>query len=83
MRKYYFTKDGAFVEISEAEFLEVMGDEVFRPYATKILREKITIEDVPEEYREAVATIVSKRIEKRDNLKISPAELASMLQEVM
>ena len=83
MRKFYLGEGKSFKEVTEAEYLDVVGDETIRPYATQVLRGTITIEDIPEEHRETVASIVAKRNERRDTRTVSSAELASMLQEVM
>lgn len=64
MKHYYITDPSAekgFVEVSEEEFRAVVGDETTRPYANKVYRGEITIEEVPEELREAVQAVVEEK----------------------
>jgi hypothetical protein len=64
MTRYYlfnFNNENGFDEVTQAEFFAFAGDETHRPYADKVYSGKILIEDVPEEYRATVATIVANR----------------------
>lgn len=67
MKHYYITNpnlEKGFEEITEAEWNGLFGDENTRPYISKVYKEEITIEDVPEEHREAVSNCVANRIAK-------------------
>lgn len=65
MTRYYIvdpTAPKGFVELSEDEWLALMGDDTTRPYASQLYRCDITIEDVPEELRETVQAVVNNKI---------------------
>lgn len=68
MSKHYYitdpTAEKGFVEVTEAEFTALIGDETTRPYASKVYRGEMTIEEVPEDVRESVATVVAARVER-------------------
>lgn len=63
--RYYIsdpTAERGFVELTETEWFALMGDETTRPYAGKVYRGKMAIEDVPEDVREAVAAVVAEKV---------------------
>lgn len=65
MTRYYITEPTAergFVELTETEWFALIGDDTTRPYAGKLYRGEITIEEVPEDLREAVQSVVDTRI---------------------
>lgn len=65
MTRYYITDPTAergFVELTETEWFALMGDNTTRPYATQVYRGEITINEVPEELRETVQSIVDTKI---------------------
>lgn len=66
MTRYYISvnNDKGFEEISEAEFVSLFGDETTRPYAGKVYKGTLSIEEVPEELREAVQAVVNTKIER-------------------
>lgn len=66
MTHYYISanNDKGFEEITETEWLAIIGDDTTRPYAYKVYRGEITIEEVPEDLRETVSTIVANQISK-------------------
>lgn len=68
MSKHYYIADSTqprgFVEVSESEFLAVVGDDTTRPYAGKVYRGEMPIEEVPEDVREAVAAVVAAKVER-------------------
>lgn len=68
MSKHYYIADSAqprgFMEVSESEFLAVVGDDTTRPYAGKVYRGEMPIEEVPEDVREAVAAVVAAKTER-------------------
>lgn len=57
MKHYYIadnTQPKGFIEVTETEFYALVGTEETRPYASKVYRGEISIEEVPEDLREAV-----------------------------
>ena len=67
MTRYYIADNTAprgFVELTESEWLALMGTEETRPYANKVYRGEMTIEEVPEELREAVAAVVAAKVDR-------------------
>lgn len=65
MIKYYAIGsglDGGLTELTESEWLALTGDDTIRPYAGRVYREEITIEDVPEDIREAVQAVVDTKV---------------------
>lgn len=65
MTRYYIndpTAPKGFVELTEEEWLAIIGDETTRPYAYQVYRGEITIEDVPEDLRETVQSVVDNKI---------------------
>lgn len=65
MTRYYITDPTAergFVELTETEWFALIGDDTTRPYAGKLYRGEITIEEVPEDLCEAVQSVVDTRI---------------------
>lgn len=59
MKRYYIQN----TEVNEEEWNAIIGDEIHAPYVRQVRHKEITIDDVPEEYREKVAEIVAKRNE--------------------
>lgn len=68
MNKHYYIADNTqprgFVEVSESEFIALVGDDTTRPYAGKVYSGVMSIDEVPEELREAVAAVVANRTER-------------------
>ena len=65
MGKYYLLNKNApcgFEEITEEEYLAVVGFPPVKDYAAKVYRGKMSIEDVPEEHREATQAVVDAKI---------------------
>lgn len=65
MKRYYIadkTQPKGFVELTEAEFVAIVGDDITRPYANKMYCGVMTIDEVPEECRKAVSAIVQNKI---------------------
>ena len=63
--KYYIADESqakGFLEISEAEYKALFGDDVTRPYVQAVYRGDIVIDDVPGEHQEAVQTIVANKV---------------------
>lgn len=87
--RYYISSPNSekgFEEITEAEFLGLIGEGDNRTYATRVYRGTMLIDDVPEENRETVTTIVANKIAKwggYDEQAITPDELADMIKEAL
>lgn len=68
MSKHYYIADSAqprgFVEVSEEEFTAVIGDDTTRQYAGKVYSGVMSIDEVPEDLRAAVAAVVAARTER-------------------
>ncbi len=68
MDKHYYIFDRSqprgFVEITETEFLALTGDDITRPYANKVYRGEMSIDDVPEDLRESTAAVVAAKTER-------------------
>ena len=65
MKHYYITdltQPKGFVEVTEAEWNAIIGTDETRPYASKVYRGEMTIEEVPEELREEVQAVVNNKI---------------------
>lgn len=62
--RYYIATNNekGFEEITETEFNKLFGIGEARKFSAKVYRGYITIEEVPEELRETVQTIVNNRI---------------------
>lgn len=88
MKRYYISANNekGLEELTENEFFAIMGDDTHRPYANKVYCETMTIDEVPEEYRTTVESIVANKIAKwglyRDR-EISPSELENILKGVI
>lgn len=83
--RYYISDPTApkgFVELTESEWVALMGDETTQPYAAQVYCGKITIEDVPEELREAVLAVVDNKVARwgmYSEREISPNEALTIL----
>ena len=65
MAHYYIadnTQPKGFVEVTEAEFYALIGTEETRPYANRVYRGELSIDEVPEELRAEVQTVVDTKI---------------------
>lgn len=65
MKHYFLLNRNAprgFEEITEEEYLAVVGEPPVKEYATKVYRGEMTIEDIPEEHREATQDVVDAKI---------------------
>lgn len=61
MKHYYIadkTQPKGFLEITEAQWVIIMGTEEVRPYANKVYCGEMSIDDVPEEIREETQAVV-------------------------
>ena len=67
MKHYYISSSIAekgFIEVTETEYHTLRGGDTVHPYASRVYRGEMTIEEVPEELREEVQTVVDRRIER-------------------
>lgn len=89
MKHYYISNPEAekgFEEITEEEWNNLIGEEPYRTYATKLYRGSITIDEVPEDYKENVQNIVNNKISKwglYSERNITSSELQDMIEEVL
>lgn len=63
--RYYVTDSTApkgFAELTYEEWLALMGDETTMPYATKVYRGEMAIDDVPAELQETVQAVVDTKV---------------------
>ena len=77
MGKYYLLNKNAplgFEEITEEEYLAVVGLPPVKDYAFKVYRWKMSIEDVPEEHREATQAVVDAKIARLGSYQIPDAQ---------
>lgn len=77
MGKYYLLNKNAplgFEEITEEEYLSVVGLPPVKDYAAKVYRGKMSIEDVPEEHREATQAVVDAKIARLGSYQIPDAQ---------
>lgn len=64
-KKYYLFNRNApqgVEEVTEDEYLSIIGLPPVKDYAFKVYHEQMSIEDVPEEHREATQAIVDAKI---------------------
>lgn len=65
MKHYYLINKNAprgFDELTEKEYIAVVGLPPVKEYANKVYRGKMSIEDVPEEHRVATQSVVDARV---------------------
>lgn len=89
MKHYYITdpsSDKGFIEVSETEFTAIVGTEETRPYASKVYRGELSIDEVPEDLQTQVQAVVDAKIARwgeYDKQEIHASELKSMIEEVV
>ena len=67
MTRYYISDKVApkgFVELTYEEWLALHGTDEAAPYASKVYRGEITLDDVPEDIREEVEAVVQTKIDR-------------------
>ena len=77
MKHYYFINKNAprgFEEVTEEEYLAVVGLSPVREYAEKVYRGEMSIEDVPEEHREQTKAVVDAKIARLGAYQIPDAQ---------
>lgn len=89
MKHYYVSNPNAekgFDEVTEQEFYALIGDDEIRPYAGKVYKNELMLEEVPEAIRENVETVVKNRIARwgeYEQQEISSQELKQMIEGVV
>ena len=89
MKHYYLSDpsaDKGFVEVTETEFNAIVGTEETRPYANQVYRGELSINEVPEDLREAVQAVVDAKITRwgeYNKQEVSSEELKSLVEEVL
>lgn len=82
MKKYYLLNRNAplgFEEITEEEYLAVVGLPPVKDYALKVYRGKMSIDDVPEEHREATQSVVDAKIARLGVYQIPDVEALNII----
>lgn len=89
MKHYYIINpnfNSGLIEVTESEFYSIIGDEEHRDYASKVYKGIMSIDEVPEENRATVESIVAARINKfgeYNSQPISNEEFMNMIEEVL
>ena len=89
MEHYYIMNSKAkngFDEVTEEEYISLIGDDSIKSYTSKVYKGTISIDDVPEELRSKVEEVVANRVARYGNYEdseISSAELKNMIEEVL
>lgn len=89
MKHYYISNPSlprGFEEVTESEFHAFVGDESTRPYAGKVYRGELSIEEVPEEFRDAVQSVVDAKIARLGvyvEQDVPANELKTMIEEAL
>lgn len=79
------TAEKGFIEISESEALSLFGDEDIQIYVSKVYRGKMSIDEVPEGFKDRVAQTVANRVERfgeYETDEISADELGNAIKEI-
>ena len=77
MKKYYLLNRNStigFEEITEEEYLAVVGLPPVKDYAFKVYRGQMSIDDVPEEHREQTQAVVDAKIARLGAYQIPDAQ---------
>lgn len=82
MGKYYLLNRNAplgFEEVTEEEYLAVVGLPPVKDYAFKVYRGQMSIEDVPEEHREATQAVEDAKIARLGAYQIPDAQALNII----
>lgn len=83
MKKYYLkTKNGTKEETSYENWISLIGEKQDRPYINKVYKNLISIEDVPEDRRAQVQSVVNNKISRYGEYQsqvIPPNELKNLV----
>lgn len=86
MRQYILYNNPSFEVVDEETYIGFMGDSETRSYVTKVYRGLMTLEEVPETYRETVNTTVNNKISKwgtYDSQNIPVRELYELVENII
>lgn len=89
MKHYYISNPSlprGFEEVTKFEFLALTGDDSTRPYVKQVYRGELSINEVPEELREAVQSVVDAKIARFGvyaSQDIPANELKNMIEEAI
>ena len=89
MKHYYITNPNSkkgFDEVTEEEFYALLGRDEIRPYANKVYKGTITINEVPAELQEETLAVVNAKIARYglyNEQEISADELKSKIEGVV
>lgn len=89
MKHYYIANPNSskgFEEVTEAEWLAIIGEEPNREYAAKVYRGQMSMDEVPEENKTTVESIVAARVARfgeYNQQPVSAIELKDMVEEVL
>lgn len=75
--------DGQRVSVTKEDYLRLVGDRQTAPYAKSVREGKMSLDAVPEEYREEVAAIVSARTAFSGEYRLSANEVLAEIREVL
>lgn len=82
MEHYYFINKNAprgFEEVTEEEYLAVVGLPPVKEYAEKVYRGEMSIDDVTEEHREATQAVVDAKIARLGAYQIPDAQALNII----
>lgn len=82
MKHYYFINKNAprgFEEVTEEEYIAVVGLPPVKEYAEKVYRGEMSIEDVPEEHREQTKVVVDAKIARLGVYQIPDAQALNII----
>lgn len=81
MKRYYIRTDNSngFEEVSEFMYLTLKSNKQNRAYADKLYRGEILLQDIPEDRRDSIQSIVSERIEKYGSYGAQPSDASEVL----
>lgn len=85
-KHYYLSSSNGLTEVTEEEWVSLIGEDTYRDYIFQVYENKITLDEVPEEYRELVSNCVDKWIARNGMYKeqeISSDELGSMIENIL
>lgn len=82
MGKYYLLNKNAprgIEEVTEEEYLSVVGLPPVKNYAFKVYRGQISIDDVPEEYKEETQSVVNAKIARLGSYEIPDSQALNII----
>lgn len=88
-KNYYYIKSSTtewgFDKVTKEDFFSFLGNETIRPYVRQVYHNEITIDEVPEEYRQEVETVVNNRIARfgEYEAKVSDSQALAEIMEVI